>query len=127
VERQRQGTFCRCGEAVVGRGDGRPNGSQWCAIKEPVKEEEVTGQQRFMGELKRSQCHIGSRAQRVARAPDAVAVAKIGIGGGTLAARGGRQLRVASWAVGHVGPGEEGGCSGPRWTKRSGGLGALMG
>jgi hypothetical protein len=28
---------------------------------------------------------------------------------------------------GHVGPGEEGGCSGLRWAKRLGGLGAMVG
>jgi hypothetical protein len=30
------GAFYRDGEAVVGRGDGRPSGGQWYTIKAPV-------------------------------------------------------------------------------------------
>jgi hypothetical protein len=58
-------------------------------------EGEATGQRRFKWEMKRSQRCIGSRAQRVARAPDAVVAVEIGIGGGTLAAGGGRRR---TWA-----------------------------
>jgi hypothetical protein len=58
-------------------------------------EGEVTGQQRFMGEMKRSQRRVGSRARQVARALDAMAAAGIGIGGSALAVGGGRRR---TWA-----------------------------
>jgi hypothetical protein len=55
-----RGTFYRGGEAVVGRGDGRPSGSWRCAIKAPVTRRGDDRAATIHGELKRSQWCVGS-------------------------------------------------------------------